>query len=96
VAGRISALSTERGGEDERGNRPSSPSDSLLEAQTVTTLTIVPTRSIATEDSPRAPLLARLVERIIRLPWQGQTSLDGVLARAIDEAFESLAREART
>jgi len=67
-----------------------------LEAQAVTTLTIVPTRPIATEDSPRAPLLARLVGRIIRLPWPGQTSLDGVLARAIDEAFESLAREART
>ena len=62
----------------------------------MTTLTIVPTARIATKDSPRAPLLARLVERIVRLPWLGQTSGDPVLARAIDEAFESLAREART
>ena len=62
----------------------------------MTTLTIVPTARIATEDSPRAPLLARLVERIVRLPSLGQTSGDPVLARAIDEAFESLAREART
>jgi hypothetical protein len=96
VTERISALSTDRGGEDECGNRPSSPRDSLLEAQAVTTLTNVPTHPIATEDSPRAPLLARLVERIIRLPWPGERSLDRVLARAIDEAFESLAREART
>ena len=62
----------------------------------MTTLTIVPTAPIATEDSPRTPLLARLVKRIVRLPWLGETSVDPVLARAIDEAFESLAREART
>ncbi|RPH72094.1 MAG: hypothetical protein EHM78_04725 [Myxococcaceae bacterium] len=62
----------------------------------MTTLTIVPSAPIATEHSPRAPLLARLVERIIRLPWLGEPSVEPVLARAIDEAFESLAREART
>jgi hypothetical protein len=62
----------------------------------VTTLTIVPTAPIATEGSPRVPLLARLMERIPRLPWLGETSAEPVLSRAIDEAFESLAREART
>ncbi len=62
----------------------------------MTTLTIIPTTRIATEDSPRATLLARLVERIVRLPWLGKASVEPVLARAIDEAFESLAREART
>jgi hypothetical protein len=62
----------------------------------VTTLTIMPTTRIAIEDSPRATLLARLVERIVQLPWLGKASVEPVLARAIDEAFESLAREART
>lgn len=62
----------------------------------MTTLTIAPTAPIATEDSPRAPLLARFVERIVRLPWLGETSVEPALARAIDEAFESLAREARS
>jgi hypothetical protein len=36
------------------------------------------------------------VERIVRLPWPGEKGLDAALARAIEEAFESLAREART
>jgi hypothetical protein len=62
----------------------------------VTTLTIVPSAPIATEHSPRAPLLARLVKRIVRPPRLGEKSMEPVLARAIDEAFASLAREART
>ena len=59
----------------------------------MTTLTIVPTAAIAIESPPRAPLLARLVERIARLRWLRETSGEPVLARAIDEAFESFARE---
>ena len=62
----------------------------------MTTLTIVPSALIATEEPPRATPLARLVKRIVRLPWLGKTSVEPVLSRAIDEAFESLAREART
>jgi hypothetical protein len=67
-----------------------------MEVKAVTTVTIVPTAPIATEESPGAQILSRIVERIVRLPWPGQTSVEPVLARAIDEAFESLAREART
>jgi len=67
-----------------------------MEAEAVNTLTIVPTVPIATEVAPRAPLLAQLVERIVRLPWRNETSVEPVLARAIDEAFESFARESRT
>ena len=62
----------------------------------MTTLTVAPTASIAIESPPRAPLLTRFVERIAQLPRLRETSVDPVLARAIDEAFESFARESRT
>lgn len=62
----------------------------------MTTLTLVPKARIATEHLRTAPLLAWFVERIARLPWPGKSSVEPALARAIDEAFASLAREART
>jgi hypothetical protein len=62
----------------------------------VTTLTLVPKAPLATEHPRRAPVLARFVEHIVRHPWPEWKSMDLVLARAIDEAFESLAREARS
>ena len=60
------------------------------------TQTIVPTIPVTTPKSPRAPLVSRLVERIVHFHWPHQTSIDAELARAIDEAFESLARESRS
>jgi hypothetical protein len=62
----------------------------------VTTLTLVPKAPLATEHPRRATLLSRFLEHIVRHPWPEEKSLDRALARAIDEAFESLAREART
>ena len=62
----------------------------------MTTLTLVPKRSVATEHSRTAPLLAWFVERIVRLRWPGEMRLEPTVARAIDEAFEGLAREARS
>jgi hypothetical protein len=62
----------------------------------VTTLTLVPKAPFATEHPRRAPLLARFVEHIVRYPWPEGKRVDLALARAIDEAFESLAREARS
>jgi hypothetical protein len=53
----------------------------------VTTLTIVPTRSIATEGTAARSACGA----------HHPAPVDGaMLARAIDEAFEGLAREART
>ena len=62
----------------------------------MTTLTLVPKARITVEQSPRPPLLARFVEYVVRHPWPERKSVDSVLARAIEEAFESLAREARS
>ena len=62
----------------------------------MTTLTLIPKIPLATDYSREAPLLARFVERIVRLPWPGEKEVDAALARAIEEAFESLAREARS
>ena len=66
-----------------------------MEAKSVSTQTIVPTAQIPTRDFPSAPLVAWLAERIVRFRWPNEWSIDPVLARAVDEAFESLAREAR-
>jgi len=62
----------------------------------VTTLTLVPKSPVDTEHPRRAALFARLVEQIVRHPWAEGKNVDRVLTRAIDEAFESLAREARS
>jgi hypothetical protein len=62
----------------------------------VTTLSLVQKVPLVPERSPDEPLLARFVERIVQLPWPGERDLDAVLARAIEEAFASLAREARS
>jgi hypothetical protein len=62
----------------------------------VTTLTLVPKLPVTPDPSRGEALLARFVERIVRLPWPGEKGLDAALARAIEEAFESLAREARS
>ena len=61
----------------------------------MTSLTLVP-KALATERPRRAALLARFVEHIVQHPWPEGKSVDLVLARAIEEAFESLAREARS
>ncbi len=62
----------------------------------MTTLTLVPKAPLATEHPRRAPLFARFVEHIVRHPWPEGKSMDLILARAVEEAFESLAREARS
>jgi hypothetical protein len=62
----------------------------------VTTLSLVPKVPLVPTHSRGEPLLARFLEHIVRLPWPGEKSLDRTLARAIEEAFESLAREARS
>ena len=62
----------------------------------MTTLTLVSEAPLATEHPRKAPLLSRFVEHIVRHPWPAEKGVDRALARAIDEAFESLAREARS
>jgi hypothetical protein len=44
---------------------------------------------------PKIPILQQLIRDIIRLGTQ-RKSLDPTFARAIDEAFEGIAREFRT
>jgi hypothetical protein len=44
---------------------------------------------------PKIPALEQLIRDIIRIPWQRQ-SLELTFARAIDQAFEGIAREFRT
>ena len=62
----------------------------------MTTLTLAPKAPVATEHPRRVPLLARFLERIVRHPWPEEKSADRALALALDQAFESLAREARS
>jgi hypothetical protein len=61
----------------------------------MTTLTLVPSSRIATEDPRKPSLLARVVEQVRRHRWPDEKSVEPILARAIDQAFESFAREAR-
>jgi hypothetical protein len=61
----------------------------------MTTLTLVSKTPIATQQPRVEPLLGRFFERVVRLPWPGDGRVDATLARAIEEAFESLGREAR-
>jgi hypothetical protein len=62
----------------------------------MTTLTLVPKAPLTIEHPRRPLLLARLVEGLVHIPMPSDRAVDQVLARAIDEAFESLAREARS
>ena len=66
-------------------------------ATAVRTLTLAGTTPIASASSPpTSSLLARLAERFLRWRWPGEATAEPALARAIAEAFESLARECRT
>ena len=65
-------------------------------ATAVRTLSLAGTPPIATAGSPRSSLLGRLAKRAMRWKWPGEATPVPALARAIDEAFEGLARECRT
>ena len=65
-------------------------------AAPVRTLSLARTAPIMTTASPKASVLRRLAERIARWKWPGEATPVPALGRAIDEAFESLARESRT
>jgi len=58
--------------------------------------TLVSTPPLATRNVPRGALLTLLVDRIARFRQSSGPGIDPVVARAIEEAFESLARETRS
>jgi len=62
----------------------------------VTAQTLVSTAPVATRNVPGGPLVTLLVERLARLRHSSGPSIDPVVARAVEEAFEGLAREARS
>lgn len=62
----------------------------------MTTQTLVPKARIALQEFPKPRLVTWLAEHVLQLPWPHQRGIDPVLARAIEEAFESLARETRS
>jgi len=62
----------------------------------VTTQTVAPTIPITAREPPSTRVVSSLVERVVQFPRLHPKSIDATLARAIDEAFESLARETRS
>jgi hypothetical protein len=62
----------------------------------VTKLTLVSKTSNAPQHPGAGTLLIRFLERVLQLPWPGEARVEPAVARALEEAFESLAREARS
>ncbi|HET6984682.1 MAG TPA: hypothetical protein VFI53_21230 [Myxococcaceae bacterium] len=62
----------------------------------MTTQTIVHTAPTTMQEAPTAPRVTWLLDRVVRFHWPHPRSIDSALARAIDEAFQSFARENRS
>ncbi len=62
----------------------------------MSTQTLVSTATVAPRSVPVKALVKQLIERIVGFRQARAPTIDVVVARAVDEAFESLWRETRS